>query len=366
MKIPFLDLKAQANSIKEEINIAINNVIEKTAFASGPFVEEFEDSFKEYTNTKYCIAVNSGTSALHLALLALNINKDDEIILPAHSFVSTAWAISYIGAKPVFVDIDPITYTIDPNRIEATINSKTKAIIPVHLYGQSANMDAILDIAKKHNLRIIEDAAQAHGAKYKNKQIGSIGDIACFSFYPGKNLGAFGEGGAITTNNPNLAERCKLLRNHAQPEKYIHTEVGYNYRMDGIQGAVLKVKMNYIRKWTEKRIEIARKYSSSLPQERIVKFNNDGSHVFHLYELKCDSKQHREKLMMSLNEKGISTGLHYPIPMHLQEAYKHLDHKKGDFPNTEMAAECLLSLPLYPEMTDDMVEYVIKSLNELL
>lgn len=367
MNVPFLDLKAQYHTIKEEVDTAVLKVLESTAYASGPFVEEFEKSFAAALGVAHCVAVNSGTSALHLALLSLGIGLGDEVIIPAQTFVATAWAVSYVGATAVFCDVTSDTYTLDPAKIEQHITERTKAIIPVHLYGQPADMAAIMLIAEKYNLRVIEDAAQAHLAEYDDKKIGGWGDIACFSFYPGKNLGAYGEGGAITTNSDILAEKCKLLRNHAQPVKYVHTEVGYNYRMDGIQGAVLNVKLKHLPHWTTLRRGIATRYTDAFakvdgltpPKER-----ENSKHVYHLYELGLETKKKRDELMTFLNESGIQTGLHYPIPTHLQEVYTGLGYKNGDFPVTEWCANNLLSLPMYPDMTDEMVEYVIKKVIE--
>ncbi|MEZ4724174.1 MAG: DegT/DnrJ/EryC1/StrS family aminotransferase [Candidatus Kapaibacterium sp.] len=367
MKVPFLDLRAQYHSIKDEVNEAVLEVLESTAYASGPYVEKFEKEFAAAHNVAHCVALNSGTSALHLALLSLGIGKDDEVIIPAHTFVATAWAVSYVGATPVFCDVTNDTYTLDPLKIEAKITDRTKAIIPVHLYGQPADMDTIMIVAEKYNLRVIEDAAQSHIAEYNGKKIGGLADIACFSFYPGKNLGAYGEGGAITTNSDILAEKCKLLRNHAQPVKYVHTEVGYNYRMDGIQGAVLSVKLRHLDNWTEQRRAIAERYTMDFskvggltpPKER-----DNTKHVYHLYELGLETKEKRDELMEYLKQNEIHSGLHYPIPTHLQEAYIGLGYKVGDFPVTEWCADNLLSLPMYPDMTDEMVEYVIKKVTE--
>lgn len=367
MKVPFLDLKANYLNIKNEIDTAIANVINNTAFASGPFVEEFEKNFAEFTGAKHCIAVNSGTAALHLAVIAMGIGKGDEVIIPANTFVATAWAVSYVGAKPVFVDVDPLTYTIDPKKIEAAITQKTKAIIPVHLYGQVADMDAVKLIAKKHGLVVIEDAAQAQGAHYMGMPTGNLGDIACFSFYPGKNLGAFGEGGAITTNNSKAAQRIAQLRSHAQPVKYVHTEVGFNYRMDGIQGAVLNVKLKYLKKNNDARRRIADKYNATFAKIDDLKPPHEPNysyHIYHLYELGLESKVKRDFLMETLKNKEIYTGLHYPIPVHLQEAYSSLGHKRGDFPVTENAADTLISLPMFPELTDSQVDYVINAIKK--
>ena len=369
MKVPFLDLKSQYRSIKHQIDEAIQEVIDSTAFASGPFVEKFEKHFSNYLDAAHCIGVNSGTSALHLALIASGVEESDEVILPAHTFVSTAWAVSYVGAKPVFVDIDPELYTIDVNKIEEKINAKTKAIIPVHLYGQPADMDPVMDIAKKHGLTVIEDAAQAQGAEYKGRKCGTIGDIGCFSFYPGKNLGAYGEAGAVTTNDPDLAETVKLYRDHCQKKKYQHFDVGYNYRMDGIQGAVLSVKLCYLDQWNEQRRGIAGQYNDALkylPNSVLPKEAGYARHVYHQYELRLDKVVKRDDLREKLNEKGIGTGLHYPIPLHIQEAFDHLGYKPGDFPEAENTAKRSISLPIHPEMTREMVKYTYDSILEIL
>ncbi len=367
MKVPFMNLQQQYHSLKNVIDEEISKVLESSAFASGPFVKKFEQYFANYIGAKHCVGVNSGTSALHLALLAMGAGKGDEVITSAHSFVSTAWAISYVGAVPVFIDIEPETFTIDTNKIEEKINDKTKAIIPVHLYGHPANMDAIMDIAQKHNLYVIEDAAQAQGAEYKSQKCGSIGDIGCFSFYPGKNLGAYGEAGAVVTNNETSAKKIREYHNHCQSERYLHYDVGYNYRMDGIQGAVLSIKLKMLDMWNAKRNNIAKKYTQSLSFISDVKCPLEADYaspVYHQYELQLENRKKRDELMKHLADKDIATGLHYPVPLHLQEAYSHLGHKKGDFPEAEKAADCNLSLPIFPEMTDNMVEYVIQKIRD--
>lgn len=367
MKVPFLDLKANYKSIKPEVDAAIQEVIDNTAFALGFAVEKLEKNFAKYIGTKHAVACNSGTSALHLALLAESIGKGDEVILTPSTFVSTAWAVSYVNAKPVFVDSDPETYTIDTNKIEEKITSKTKAIIPVHLYGQPADMTPILDIAKKHGLKVIEDAAQAHGSRYKDKACGSIGDMGCFSFYPGKNMGAFGEGGIVTSDCDKAAEKMRLYRNHCQPQKYYHDDIGYNYRMDGIQGAVLDVKLRHIEDWNKMRRANAEKYTELLcgiPQVSTPILKDYMTPVWHLYELKTESKDTREKLLGYLHDAGVGAGLHYPIPLHLQKAYAHLGHIKGDFPTVEMMADTLISLPMFPEMTEEMIQYTAEKIKE--
>jgi dTDP-4-amino-4,6-dideoxygalactose transaminase len=369
MKVPFLDLKINYLSIKDEIDSAISEVLNRTAFALGFAVEDFEKRFADYIGVKHAVACNSGTSALHLALLAVGVKAGDEVITTPHTFVSTTWAISYVGAKPIFVDIDPMTYTIDPAEIERKITQKTKAIIPVHLYGQTADIDPILEIAKKHKLILIEDTAQSHGALYNGNPCGSMGDMGCFSFYPGKNLGAFGEGGMVTTNNDEFAEKIRLLRNHSQPQKYIHTAIGYNYRMDGIQGAVLGVKLRHLDKWNALRRKAAEKYTEGLKHidgltpPFVPAYSQP---VWHLYELKMPNKELRDGLMDYLQNADIASGLHYPIPVHLQEPYSFLEHKKGDFPETEKAADCLISLPMFPEITDEQINYVVDKIKEFM
>jgi len=308
--------------------------------------------------------VNSGTSALHLSLLAKGIKPGDEIITVPNSFISTTWAITYCGANPIFVDVDPKTWLIDTDMIEEKITKKTKAILPVHLYGQPCQMDLINNIAKKHNIAVVEDAAQAHAAKYKNNKIGSLGNTTCFSFYPGKNLGAYGEGGAILTNDKFEASLLSKLRNHGQSKRYYHDIVGYNYRMDGLQGAILNVKLKHIQKWTDERNRIASIYSNKLGlikevQVPLIEKNNISA--FHLYVIKA---KNRDKLISFLSEKGIDTGLHYPVPIHLQDSYKYLGHKLGSFPTSELNASECLSLPLFPELTDEQIKFVYKSITE--
>jgi len=328
----------------------------------GPEVEAFERQFAQYTHTKHAIAVNSGTSALHLALLAIGVEAGDEVITTPFTFVATASAIDYTGAKPVFVDIEPLTYTIDPNLIEAAITPRTKAIIPVHIFGQPANMDEIMQIARRHNLRVIEDAAQAHGAEYRGQRIGGIGDVGCFSFYPGKNLGAYGEGGAVTTNDPEIARRIRMLRDWGAEQKYHHVLKGYNYRMDGVQGAVLGVKMNYIEGWTEQRRQHAARYNALLGDSFVVPQEaSDRRHVYHVYAIRHPQ---RDQLQRFLAERDIQTGIHYPIPVHLQSCFSGLGYKAGDFPLAEQVANEVLSLPLFPEMTVEQQDQVVAALME--
>jgi dTDP-4-amino-4,6-dideoxygalactose transaminase len=359
LKVPFLDLKAQYRVIKEEVESGLQEVMANTAFVSGPFVQKFEQEFSKFCGPNYCIAVNSGTSALHVALLAHGIQPGNEIITVPNTFIATIWAITYCGAKPVFVDVDQDTWLINPDLIEQAITPKTKAIIPVHLYGQPVDMDPINEIAKKHNLVVIEDAAQAHAATYNGKRIGSLGNTTCFSFYPGKNLGAYGEGGAVVTDNAEIANHIRMLRDHGQPKKYYHDYVGYNYRMDGFQGAVLSAKLKYLQEWTDRRNDIARCYSDGLggiDGLKVPHVRDNAISAFHLYVIHTEK---RDELMKYLNEQGIAAGLHYPIPIHLQKAYKHLNYKKGDFSVTERNANQCLSLPLYPEITDKQIRFVV-------
>lgn len=366
MEVPFLDLGAQYNSIKEEVKEAMEPVLENTAFALGPAVEEFEENYASYCQTEHCVGVSSGTAALHLALHALDIGPGDEVITTPHTFVSTVWAISYVGATPVFVDIDPDTYTIDPKAVEDAITAQTKALMPVHLYGQPADMDPLLEIADDHGLSVVEDAAQAHGAEYEGRRAGSMGDIGCFSFYPGKNLGAYGEAGAVVTDDEGLSEKMAELRDHAQPEKYVHNDLGYNYRMDGLQGAVLNVKLKHLDEWTNARRAVAADYDERLAKIDGIKTPQEASyakHVYHLYEIQLSSKQRRDELQTYLDDQGIDSGLHYPIPVHMQEAYDHLGYRKGQFPKTEKAARCNLSLPMYPELEESQLEFVVAEIS---
>ena len=363
MKIPFLDLKSQYQTLKSEIAEALQEVMNNTAFASGPSVQKFEEEFAEFCGAKYCVAVNSGTSALHAALLAHGISRDDEVITVPNTFIATVWAITYCGAEPIFVDVDPKTFLMNPDLVEKAITSKTKAILPVHLYGQPAEMDPINEIARKHGLIVIEDAAQAHAATYNGKRIGGLGNTTCFSFYPGKNLGAYGEGGAVLTNDEKIAIHIRMLRDHAQSKKYYHDFIGYNYRMDGFQGAVLSVKLKYLQDWTNKRNDIARQYSEGLGDIKDLQIpyvRKNAVSAFHLYVIHTPD---RNELMSHLQGNGIASGLHYPVPIHLQKAYKRLNHKKGDFPISERNADQCLSLPMYAEMTDEQVGTMVDSVS---
>ncbi|MBD2434786.1 MULTISPECIES: DegT/DnrJ/EryC1/StrS family aminotransferase [Fischerella] len=355
--IPFVDLKAQYLSIKEEIDAAVLKVLQSTQFILGSEVAAFEQEFAQYCNADYSIALNTGTSALHLALLAAGIGAGDEVITTPFTFVATVAAIVYTGATPVFVDIDPVSYTIDVTKIEQAITAKTKAILPVHLYGQPADMNPIMEIAQRHGLTVIEDAAQAHRAEYKSQRVGSIGDIGCFSFYPGKNLGAYGEGGAVVTNNPEYARTIKMLRDWGQEQRYHHVLKGYNYRMDGIQGAILRVKLRYLDAWTEARRVHAALYDQLLANSN-VKTPTVMPYSYHVYHVYVVRSQERDALQQKLQEQGVQTGIHYPIPVHLQQAYADLGYKAGDFPCAELVANEVLSLPMCAELSSEQIKIV--------
>jgi dTDP-4-amino-4,6-dideoxygalactose transaminase len=361
-KIPCLDLKGQHQQIKKEIFEAFEKVYEQTAFSGGPFVEEFEKNFAGFCDTKYAIGVNNGTTAIHLAMLALGVGTGDEVIIPANTFIATAWGVSYTGAIPVFVDCDPDTWEMDISQLEAKITSKTKAVIGVHLYGQPFDMHAAQAVCKKHNLFLVEDAAQAQGARYLGKPVGGFGELACFSFYPGKNLGACGEAGGLTTDHPDYHKHLQSLRNHGSVVRYYHDEIGYNMRMGGLEGASLTVKLKYLPDWNKKRKEIAGKYQKGIKNPKIKMQIQPTGHdsVFHLFVVTTEK---RDELIKFLNEKNIFPGLHYPVPCHLQKAYSSLGYKKGDFPNSEYLAEHCLSLPMYAELSDEEVDYVIDTLN---
>ena len=365
VKVPYLDLKAQYRSVKPEIDAAIASVLESCQFALGPEVAAFEQEFATYCGTTECIALNSGTSALHLALLAAGIGAGDEVITTPFTFVASVAAILYAGARPVMVDIEPRSLTLDPTAIEAAITPRTKAIMPVHLYGQSADMDPITEIARRHKLIVIEDAAQAHGARYKGRPVGSIGDMACFSFYPGKNLGAYGEGGSVNTSNPDYARTIRMLRDWGQDRKYHHLLRGYNYRMEGFQGAVLRVKLRHLESWTETRRAIVRQYDNLLADcdlQTPIEMPW-ARHVYHVYTVRSRT---RDSLQAALTDEGIQTGIHYPIPVHLQPAYADLGYGPGAFPQAEAAAKEVLSLPLYPELSSQAVAQVAEAVKHVV
>ena len=358
MKINFLDLKAQYLSIKDEIDAAIQNVINNTAFALGPFVKSFEENFATAHKAKYCIGVNSGTSALHLAMWALGIDKDDEVIVPANTFFATPEAVSLCGAKPVFVDCEPTYFNINPQNIEKAITNSTKAIIAVHLYGHPAQLDEIKAIAEKNNVLLIEDCAQAHLAEYKGSPVGTFGVCGCFSFYPGKNLGAYGEGGAIITNDKELYTKMIALRDHGSSQKYYHDYIGHNYRMEGIQGAILNVKLKHLSEWTKSRRKNADLYRKYLADHKDVVVPLEMSGVRHVYHLFVVRVPKRNELIKYLQDNEIYSGIHYPIPCHLQKAYAFLHQQKGTFPISEKMADEIISLPMYAELTEKEIQFV--------
>jgi dTDP-4-amino-4,6-dideoxygalactose transaminase len=366
MKIPFLDLNVQYRTICDEITSAIESVISKSAFAGGPFVEEFEKDFAAYCNTKFAIGVGSGTEALWLTLIALGIGDGDEVITVPNSFIATAEAISMSGAKPVFVDVDKDYYTMNPELINAAITNKTKAIIPVHLFGQAADMDPILRIANQYTLFVIEDACQAHGAEYKKKRAGSLGHAGCFSFYPGKNLGAYGEAGIIVTNDDKLYTILKRLRDHGQSAKYHHDEIGWNARMDGIQGAILSVKLKYIDQWNEARRNNAKLYTDLFSGNSSVILPREAPYSKHNYHVYAIRIKNREHIQERLKEKEIMCGIHYPVPIHLQKPYNVLNYTRGDFPVCEMCADEYLSLPMYAELEQKNIQAVVHEFHEVL
>ena len=392
MNIPFVDLKAQYANIKDEIDQAIAEVISKTAFIGGPFAKSFEEKFAEFCGVTYCVGVGNGTDALFIALKTLGIGSGDEVITAANSFIATSEAITMTGAKVVFVDIDPKTYNMDPKKLEeylktslqaskpplpseihvseseadftgASLQAKPKAVIPVHLFGQPADMDPILDMAKKYNLKVVEDAAQAHGALYKGRQIGSIGDMACFSFYPGKNLGAYGDAGAIVTNDEKLAVKARMIANHGRVEKYNHEIEGVNSRLDGIQAAILEVKLRHLTEWTDSRRKNAYLYNKYLEDtELITPFEIDNvKAVYHLYAVRV-KKDLRQKLQEHLKSEGIASGIHYPIALPNLKAYAYLNHNQDDFPEATKASQDILSLPMFPELTELQIEYIVNQI----
>ena len=361
MLVPYFDLKKQYSSLRDEIMEALERACSNAAFILGEEVSEFEKEFAAYCEVKHCVALNSGTSALHLALLALGVTPGDEVITTPNTFIATAEAICYAGAKPVFADIDPKTGNLDPALIEPAITERTRAILPVHLYGRPADMKPILEMARKHNLAVIEDACQAHGARYRGRRVGSIGHAAAFSFYPSKNLSAYGEGGALTTNDAGIAERARSLRNHGQSGPYTHERIGYNYRMEGFQGAVLRVKLKRLEQWNARRREIATLYRSLL-QGAGVEIHPDDSRDERVYHLFVVYVERRDAVRTALEARGVHTAIHYPCPVHLQPAFAPLGYGPGSFPHAERACERVLSMPFFPEMADEQVRYAAEQL----
>ena len=357
MEVPYFDLPAQIKALRPQLDAAIARTLDQCSFCLGPDVAKFEKDFAAYIGAAHCIGFNNGTSALHIAARLLDLGPGDEVITTPATFVATSWALAYVGAKPVFVDIDEATFNLNPALIERAITPRTKAVMPVHLYGHPCDLDPIVELCRKHNLALIEDAAQAHGARYKGKTVGTFGDLAGFSFYPGKNLGACGEGGALVTNSKEYDARARALREHGSSTRYYHDEVGYNYRMEGIQGAVLGVKLPHLPDWTAARRRIAHRYHELLAGSplRLPREAAWAESVYHLYVVRHPK---RDKLKEFLQTKGIGTALHYPLPLHLQKCFSGLGYKAGDFPVAEKAARECLSLPVYPELTDRQVDYV--------
>ncbi len=358
--IPFVNLKAQYLSIKSEIDAAIQAVINDCAFVQGKYCQEFEKNFAEACGKPFAIGCSNGTTALELALRAYGIRAGDEVILPSHTFIATSEVISLLGAKPVFTEINEATYTLDPNDIEHRITPRTKAILPVHLYGQAADMDPIFVIAKKHNLVVIEDCAQAHLAQYKGRPV-PVGETGCFSFFPGKNLGAYGDAGGVVTSSPAIAKRVSELLNHGREkgEKYKHASIGTNYRMDGLQGAVLNVKLRHLPAWTEHRRKVAQMYTEALKTNPDITPPAEAAYAGHVYHLYVIRTPRRDELMKKLKENGVECGIHYPIPLHLQPAYQNLGYKRGDFPVTEKVCDTILSLPICGDISEKEVSQVL-------
>jgi dTDP-4-amino-4,6-dideoxygalactose transaminase len=362
--IPYLDLQAQYRALGSEVLRALEEICESSSFAQGSATLDFEAKFAAYCGVEHCVSLNSGTSALHLALRCLDVGPGDEVITVSMTFIATAWAISYTGATPVFVDIDPVRRTLNPDKLEAAITSRTKAIIPVHLFGMPADMDRIVAIAERHGLPVIEDAAQAHGAKYRGKRVGQFGQIACFSFYPSKNLGAYGEGGALITNDASISQRVRSLRDHGQTQKYLHEEIGYNYRMDSFQGAVLTIKLKQLDAWNRARMDCARYYTELLKDSsyKLPAHPSDSECVWHCYVIETPE---RDRVRSGLQDLGIQTAVHYPLPIHLQKAYAHLGYKQGHLPVTERLCQHCLSLPIYPELSKEKIFTVASILLDL-
>ena len=366
IRVPFLDLKSHHASLHDEFDRAIRAVIDSSAFAGGPFVEKFEHDFASYCGSQHAVGVGSGTEALWLSLLACGIGPGDEVITVPNTFMATAEAITYCGARPVFVDVDERTYTLDPAGLEEALSSRTRAIIPVHLFGQPAEMDPVLEFARKHDLFVIEDAAQAHGAKYKGRRAGTLGNAGCFSFYPGKNLGAFGEAGAIVTNSSELQEKIRILRDHGQVRKYRHTAIGWNCRMDGIQAAVLSVKLQHLESGNSLRRAHALQYTQAFAGVDEVLTPLEAPYARHVYHIYAIRIQERDDVVSFLKEQGIQCGIHYPIPVHLQEAYQSLGYKKGDLPRSEQTALEFISLPMFPELAETQVNMVALGVKEAI
>jgi dTDP-4-amino-4,6-dideoxygalactose transaminase len=355
--VPYLDLLAQMRPLRKEVEAAFARTLDNCSFCLGPDVAQFEQNFARFCGAEHCVAMNSGTSALHVAMILLDVGPGDEVITTPCTFVATSWAISYVGARPVYVDADNATFNLDPKLVERAITPKTKLILPVHLYGHPAHMDPLLAISRKHKLPLLEDACQAHGAKYKSKVVGTFGEMSCFSFYPGKNLGAYGEGGALVTNNAKFASRARALREHGSTQRYYHDEVGFNYRMEGIQGAVLGIKLKHLEACTRERRRVALRYHALL-EDTPLQLPREADSVESAYHLYVVRHPERDALKKHLEANKVGCALHYPVPLHLQKCYADLGYKAGDFPVAEKAARECLSLPIYPELTDAQIERV--------
>ncbi|HEV2331120.1 MAG TPA: DegT/DnrJ/EryC1/StrS family aminotransferase [Verrucomicrobiae bacterium] len=356
--VPYFDLPAQIRGLRKELEAALARTLDNCSFCLGPDVAQFEKNFAQFCAAEHCLGFNSGTSALHVAMRILNIGPGDEVVTTPFTFVATSWAISYVGAKPVFVDIDDTTFNMDPALVEKAITHRTRAIMPVHLYGQPFDVDRILEICRRHKLPLVEDACQAHGAKYKGKVVGTFGVMSGFSFYPGKNLGACGEGGALVTNDAEFAAHGRALREHGSTVRYYHDEIGFNYRMEGFQGATLGVKLPHLAKWTRERQRVAKRYNELLAGTplQLPREADFAESVWHVYVVR---HPRRDELKKFLEDNGVGCAIHYPIPVHLQKAYAHLSYKPGDFPVAEKAAKQCLSLPIYPELTDSQIARVV-------
>jgi len=361
--IPYLDLPAQIRSLRQELDAAIARALDHCTFCLGPDVAQFERDFARFCEAEHCVGFNNGTSALHVALQCLNVKPGDEVITTPFTFVATVWAICYVGARPVFVDIDEATFNLAPELLERAITPRTRAILPVHLFGHPADLAPMVDLCRKHNLALIEDAAQAHGAKYRGRIVGTFGRMSCFSFYPAKNLGACGEGGALVTNEGELAARARSLRDHGSTTRYYHDEIGFNYRMEGIQGAVLGVKLKHLARWTEERRRVAHRYHQLLAESslRLPREAEHAQSAWHLYVVRHPQ---RDALREQLEKNQIGCGLHYPLPLHLQKALAHLGYKQGDFPVAEKAARECLTLPLYPELGEEQLQRIAQGIND--
>jgi dTDP-4-amino-4,6-dideoxygalactose transaminase len=368
MHVPFLDLKAHNRALGHEIRAALNVVLDEAQFVLGPAVARFEAAFAAYLGARHCVGVNNGTSALHLALLAAGVGPGDEVITTPATWISTSWAVSYVGARPVFVDVDRVTYTLDPQRVEEAITPRTRALLPVHLYGQAADVKALKEIADRRNLILIEDAAQAHGARVEGRRVGTFGRAGCFSFYPGKNLGAVGEAGAVVTDDDELAARVRRLRDHAQDGRHHHVEVGFNMRMEGVQGAALEVKLPHLDRWNAARARHAARYHellADLPGLIRPRAPRPEGHVWHLYVVQLLDRD-REEVRAALADRGVQAAVHYPTPVPFQPAYAHLGNRRGQFPVAEQLMARCLSLPMFPELTGEQVEHTAQALREVL